>query len=51
MALFIQRSEHGDTQAVHAKLDELLRVNGDARNKLATLDDREPEAAREQAAK
>jgi len=51
MALFIQRSEHRDTQAIHAKLDELLRVNGDARNKLATLDDREPEAARAQAAK
>jgi low affinity Fe/Cu permease len=58
MALFIQRSEHRDTQAIHAKLDELLRVNGDARNKLATLDDREPEqveafrdAAREQTAK
>jgi low affinity Fe/Cu permease len=43
MALFIQRSEHRDTQAIHAKLDELLRANGDARNHLATLDDREPE--------
>ena len=43
MALFIQRSEHRDTQAIHAKLDELLRVNGDARNLLTTLDDKEPE--------
>jgi low affinity Fe/Cu permease len=43
MTLFIQRSEHRDTQAIHAKLDELLRVNGDARNQLTTLDDREPE--------
>lgn len=43
MTLFIQRSEHRDTQAIHAKLDELLRVNDDARDQLATLDDREPE--------
>jgi low affinity Fe/Cu permease len=43
MTLFIQRSEHRDTQAIHAKLDELLRVNNDARSQLTTLDDREPE--------
>ena len=43
MTLFIQRSEHRDTQAIHAKLDELLRVNGDARNQLTALDDKEPE--------
>ena len=43
MTLFIQRSEHRDTQAVHAKLDELLRVHGDARNRLTALDDKEPE--------
>jgi low affinity Fe/Cu permease len=43
MTLFIQRSEHRDTQAIHAKLDELLRANGEARNQLMTLDDREPE--------
>jgi low affinity Fe/Cu permease len=43
MTLFIQRSEHRDTQAIHAKLDELLRVNGDARNQLTSLDDMEPE--------
>lgn len=43
MALFIQRSEHRDTQAIHAKLDELLRVNADARPQLTTLDDKEPE--------
>jgi low affinity Fe/Cu permease len=43
MTLFIQRSEHRDTQAIHAKLDELLRVNGDARNQLTTIDEREPE--------
>ena len=43
MALFIQRSEHRDTQAIHAKPDELLRVNADARTQLTTLDDKEPE--------
>ena len=43
MTLFIQRSEHRDTQAIHAKLNELLHVNGDARNKLTILDDKEPE--------
>jgi low affinity Fe/Cu permease len=43
MTLFIQRSEHRDTQAIHAKLDELLRANNDARSQLTTLDDREPE--------
>jgi low affinity Fe/Cu permease len=43
MTLFIQRSEHRDTQAIHAKLDELLRVNGDARNQLTNLDEKEPE--------
>jgi low affinity Fe/Cu permease len=42
MTLFIQRSEHRDMQAVHAKLDELLRVNGEARE-LSRLDDKEPE--------
>ncbi len=25
MTLFIQRAEHRDTQAIHAKLDELLQ--------------------------
>jgi low affinity Fe/Cu permease len=43
MTLFIQRSEHRDTQAIHAKLDELLRAQGDARTGLTTLDDKEPE--------
>ena len=41
--LFIQRAEHRDTQAIHAKLDELLRVEGRARNQLIELDDEEPE--------
>jgi low affinity Fe/Cu permease len=43
MTLFIQRSEHRDTQAIHAKLDELLRAHGDAKKSLTTLDDKEPE--------
>jgi hypothetical protein len=43
MTLFIQRSEHRDTQAIHAKLDELLGAQGEGKNHLATLDDKEPE--------
>ena len=43
MTLFIQRAEHRDTQAIHAKLDELLRVEGRARIELTHLDDEEPE--------
>ena len=43
MTLFIQRSEHRDTQAIHAKLDELLRSDPRAQTDLARLDEREPE--------
>ena len=43
MTLFIQRSEHRDTQAIHGKLDELLRSQRGAEEGLATLDDKEPE--------
>ena len=43
MTLFIQRAEHRDTLAIHAKLDELLRVEGRARSELTQLDDEEPE--------
>ena len=43
MTLVIQRAEHRDTQAIQAKLDELLRVHGEARNELMKLDQREPE--------
>jgi low affinity Fe/Cu permease len=43
MTLFIQRAEHRDTQAIHAKLDELLRAEGGARNGLTRLDEEEPE--------
>jgi low affinity Fe/Cu permease len=44
MTLLIQRVEHRDTQAIHAKLDELLRGSGKAQNELASLYDKEPEA-------
>ena len=43
MTLVIQRSEHRDTQAMHAKLDELLRAHEQASSALATVDDKEPE--------
>jgi low affinity Fe/Cu permease len=43
MTLFIQRAEHRDTQAIHAKLDELLRAEGNARNELRQIDEKEPE--------
>jgi hypothetical protein len=34
MTLVIQRAEHRDTQAIHAKLDEVLHALGDARNEM-----------------
>lgn len=43
MTLVIQRSEHRDTQAIHAKLDDLLRANDGADTGLAQLDEAEPE--------
>jgi low affinity Fe/Cu permease len=43
MTLFIQRAAHRDTQAIQAKLDELLRAHGDARSEMANLDEDEPE--------
>jgi low affinity Fe/Cu permease len=43
MTLFIQCSEHRDTQAIQAKLDELLRTQGKARNDLTKVDDQQPE--------
>ena len=32
MTLFITRTEHRDTQAIQAELDDLLRTQGDARD-------------------
>jgi len=43
MTLFIQRSEHRDTQAIQAKLDELLRSISNAQSSLTRLDEEEPE--------
>jgi low affinity Fe/Cu permease len=43
MTLFIQRSEHRDTQAIQAKLDELIRTQPKARSSLSGLDNQEPE--------
>jgi low affinity Fe/Cu permease len=43
MTLFIQRAEHRDTQAIHAKLDELLHAHRDAKNEITQLDEKEPE--------
>jgi low affinity Fe/Cu permease len=44
MTLFIQRTNRRDSLALHAKLDELLRVDRNARSELAQLDEQEPEA-------
>jgi low affinity Fe/Cu permease len=41
MTLLITRSEHRDTQALQAKIDELLRTQGGARNDMTRLDDLE----------
>ena len=47
MTLVITRSEHRDTQALHAKIDELLRTHGNARTELTRLDDRDVESIEE----
>ena len=43
MTLLIQRAEHRDTQAVHAKLDELLHAQSRASNAMTRIDDEQPE--------
>jgi low affinity Fe/Cu permease len=43
MTLVIQRAEHRDTQALHAKLDEPLKVHGDAKNELMNIDKKDAE--------
>jgi low affinity Fe/Cu permease len=43
MTLIIQRAEDRDTQALQAKLDELLRVSQSADSRLAKIDTLEPE--------
>jgi low affinity Fe/Cu permease len=43
MTLVIQRAEHRDTQAIHAKLDELLHAQTGARNELTKIDNKDAE--------
>jgi low affinity Fe/Cu permease len=43
MTLLIQRAEHRDTQAIHAKLDELLHAQAGARPEVMKADQEEPE--------
>lgn len=43
MTLFITRTEHRDTLAIHAKIDELLRAHGEARTELSLLDEEDIE--------
>jgi low affinity Fe/Cu permease len=43
MTLLIQRAEHRDTQAIHAKLDELLHAQAGARDEVMKVDREEPE--------
>ena len=43
MTLLIQRAEHRDTQALQAKIDELLHANSRADSSLTKIDDKEPE--------
>jgi low affinity Fe/Cu permease len=43
MTLFIQRANRRDNLALHAKLDELLRVDHAARSELTEIDEQEPE--------
>ena len=46
MTLLIQRAEHRDTQAIHAKLDELLKASGHPR--LMEVDDEDAEEVEQQ---
>jgi len=43
MTLVIQRAEHRDTQAIHAKLDELLKASRRADNEIMDIDDKDAE--------
>lgn len=43
MTLVIQRAEHRDTQAIHAKLDELLKATRHADNEIMSIDDKDAE--------
>ena len=43
MTRVIQRAEHRDTQAIHAKLDELLKATNRANNDIMRIDDKDAE--------
>ena len=43
MTLVIQRAEHRDTQALQAKIDELLHAEHRVSNRTTQLDQKEPE--------
>jgi low affinity Fe/Cu permease len=43
MTLCIQRAEHRDTQALHAKIDALIRAVPGAEDALTNIDQEEPE--------
>jgi low affinity Fe/Cu permease len=47
MVFVIQHTQHRDTQAIQLKLDELIRVNSEARNELISLEAK-PETAVEE---
>lgn len=51
MTLFIQRATHRDTQAIQAKLDELLKGVREADEALKGIDEREPEEIEAERAK
>jgi low affinity Fe/Cu permease len=43
MTLLIQATEHRDTQAIQAKLDELLHTQSGARDELTKIDEKDAE--------
>ena len=48
MTLFIQRAEHRDTHALQAKIDELIRANGGAKDEITKIDEKKPEEIEQQ---
>jgi hypothetical protein len=51
MTLVIQRAEHRDTQAIHAKLDELLKATNRADSDIMRIDDKDAEEVEREAEK
>jgi low affinity Fe/Cu permease len=43
MVFLIQNTQNRDTEALHLKIDELIRVSQNARNRLLTLEDLDEE--------